>query len=864
MLIYEKKDRIAALTLNRPERGNALCRRLRDELDLVLDDLDSDDDTRVLVVKSNGKNFCTGYDLTEWAYLWDTAETPSRPEDARPHRRAPIFSRREFHESRERWMRLWRIRQATIGVVRGACVAGGLDLAGVLDIVFTAEDATFGQPEARTMGEIHMFGMWPVHLGMRKTKEWLFTGDSMTGIEAAELGLANRAVPADEVEAVAMPTPSGSRMCRWRCCTRTRSPPTAGGTRWASRRRSPRPTTRTRWRSPGRPCRTSSGCSARRACAPPSRTATSRSRTTAPTGRPTRPRRRTAADVLPPVAERQAALQERFPEWVARRLDQMLDAAATEFGDRDLVVTDDRTWTYAEIVDRSTRLANGLVAAGVRPGEHVAMVCANFPEFVALKFAIARAGAVCVPVNFLNRRDELGYVLDQSDAVLLVTMDRFRDLDHLAALDALMPGWESGGGGERFPALRTVVLLPTGEVPVRPGATTVDDLAASEDGSAPVTATGPDDTADVLYTSGTTGTPKGVLLTHDMLLRTAYGSAYGRAFGDGRRITFSLPMYHVYGYVEGLLAVLFVGGAIVPQLAFSPAATLEAIGRHRCDDALFLPTMTAAVLDELDRAPRALPTLSSMISSGGVAPTGIWDRIDRHLPGVELTTGYGMSEVTASSTVTRPDDPPERRLTTNGRLRDVGVAGDPALGGRLVEYRVVDPVTRAEVPTGEVGELLARGPGVTSGYYRKPDETAAVFADGDGWLRTGDLGRLDADDYLTLVGRVKESYRCGGEQVMPKEVEDVLTGHPAVGQAHVVPLPDERMGEVGVAFVVPRPDAVIDPAELDAWCRERLARFKVPRHVLEIDPADIPTTPSGRPRKFLLAETAARQLSPPT
>lgn len=204
MLIYEKKDRIAVLTLNRPERGNALCRRLRDELDLVLDDLDSDDDTRVLVIKSNGKNFCTGYDLTEWAYLWDSAETPSRPEDARPHRRSPIFSRREFHESRERWMRLWRIRQATVGVVRGACVAGGLDLAGVLDIVFTAEDATFGQPEARTMGEIHMFGMWPVHLGMRKTKEWLFSGDSMTGVEAAELGLANRAVPADEVEAVAM------------------------------------------------------------------------------------------------------------------------------------------------------------------------------------------------------------------------------------------------------------------------------------------------------------------------------------------------------------------------------------------------------------------------------------------------------------------------------------------------------------------------------------------------------------------------------------------------------------------------------------------------------------------------------------
>jgi len=202
-LIYEKRDRIAIMTLNRPDKGNALSRELRREMDYVLDDLDFDDDIRVLVVKSNGKNFCTGYDLNQWGYLWGTG-TPSRPEDARPHRRAPIFSRREFHESRERWMRLWRIRQATIGVVKGACVAGGLDLAGVLDIVFAAEDAQIGQPEARTMGEIHVFGMWPVHLGMRKTKEWLFSGDNMTGKEAEELGLVNKAVPAEEVLDVAM------------------------------------------------------------------------------------------------------------------------------------------------------------------------------------------------------------------------------------------------------------------------------------------------------------------------------------------------------------------------------------------------------------------------------------------------------------------------------------------------------------------------------------------------------------------------------------------------------------------------------------------------------------------------------------
>jgi fatty-acyl-CoA synthase len=560
------------------------------------------------------------------------------------------------------------------------------------------------------------------------------------------------------------------------------------------------------------------------------------------------------------VAERQAALEARYPRWRARRLDQHLDAVAEEFPDRPYVITDERAWTYAEIREWSERIARGLADAGVRPGEHVAVVLANYPEFVAVKFGIARAGATCVPVNFLNRRAELGYVLRQSDAVALITMDRFRDLDYLEMLDGLAPGWERDGGGEGLPGLRRVVVFPTGAGSPRPGARTLDDLAAPDRPWTPVAGAGAEATADVLYTSGTTGQPKGVLLTHDMLLRTAYGSAFARAFDDGHRITFSLPMYHVFGYVEGLLAASFVGGAIVPQLAFDAAATLRAIDRHRATDALLIPTMSLAVLDELDAAGRRydLSALTSLLASGGMPPTGLWDRIESVFAAVEVTTGYGMSETTASTTVTRPDDPPERRLATNGRMRDVGVAG---AGGRLVEYRVVDTRTRADVPPGEVGELLARGPGVTAGYYRKPEETAEAFADGDGWLRTGDLGRLADDGYLVLAGRAKESYRCGGEQVMPKEVEDVLTAHPDVAQAHVVPLPDPRMGEVGVAFVVAHPGAGADPDELITFCSGRLARFKVPRHVLPITAADVPTTPSGRPRKFLLARRAAELLA---
>ena len=416
---------------------------------------------------------------------------------------------------------------------------------------------------------------------------------------------------------------------------------------------------------------------------------------------------------LRPVAERQAALEKRFPRWVPQTIDAALDAAAQEYPDRPYVVTDDRSWTYGELRDWSVRLANGLVQAGVQPGDHVGLVMANYAEFVALKYAIARAGAVCIPINFLNRRDELGYVIRQSDAVVLVTMDRFRTLDYLTMLDELAPGWESNGGGEAFPRLRSVFVLPTTASGGRAGARTVAELGASAQGWRPVPAADPDFPADVLYTSGTTGDPKGVLLTHDMLLRTAYGSAYARAFQDGRRILFSLPMYHVYGYLEGMLAVLFVGGAIVPQLTFDPAETLRAIERHRADDMLLIPVMTLSLLDVARKGGYDVSSLTSVISSGGQSPAGIWDDIVGLLAPEEITTGYGMSETTGSTTVTRPDDPKDKLLTTNGRLRDVGVAGSADLGRRLAVYKVIDPETGADLPAGSVGELLVRGPGVT-------------------------------------------------------------------------------------------------------------------------------------------------------
>lgn len=563
---------------------------------------------------------------------------------------------------------------------------------------------------------------------------------------------------------------------------------------------------------------------------------------------------------MPSIRVRQRSLEAAFTPWAPRTLDQLLDHVAERFPDREFVITEERSYTYREISVWAGRIACGLTALGVRPGEHVAVVLANYPEFVAIKFAISKAGAVMVPVNFLNRRDELEYMLRQSDAVLLVTMDRFRDLDYLEAMDQIAAGWERQGGGGSLPRLRNVVVFATRHTAARPGARSLASLEAGPGGRTGAKVDGDAGSlSDIIYTSGTTGAPKGVMLTHDMMLRAGYGSAYARAFEAGRRILFSLPLYHVYGYVEGLLAAMFVGGAIILQLKFDAAATLHAVGRHRATDLLLIPTMTLALIDEQKKSDFDISSLHSVISSGGRAPSYMWDEIRKWLRPVEITTGYGMTECTASTTVTRPDDPPERLTSSNGRLRDVGVAGDPAHGNRLVDYRTVDPVTGADVPAGEVGELVARGWGVTRGYYRKPEATAAAFT-ADGWLHTGDLARIDADDYLTLAGRLKESYRCGGETVMPTEAEDLLVTHPTVLQAHVVPVPDDKMGEVGAAFVVLRPGATLQADELLTYCRARLARFKVPRYVLAIAADALPTTPSGRARKFMLTEMAVREL----
>lgn len=521
-------------------------------------------------------------------------------------------------------------------------------------------------------------------------------------------------------------------------------------------------------------------------------------------------------------------------------------------------MTDERCWSYHEIAQRSQLVAQGLAAQGVRAGQHVGLILANGVAFVVAKFAVARIGAVAVPINYLLRRDELAYILAQSDCVALITMDRFRDCDYLADLDAISPGWESRGGATMLPRLKHIFVDQMG-ADVRPGSRC---FWALEQGEQPATGSGAevrgDDVSDIVYTSGTTGRPKGVLLTHQMVLRTAYASAFTRAFQDGRRILFALPMYHVFGYVECLLACLFAGGAVIPMLAFDAEKMIVAAERHEANEIVCVPMMTQKIIELSRTRPIRLPALRAVFNSGGASPVTLWDDIRTVFDVREILTAYGMTETTASTTCTLPEGPDLALATTNGRLKQAGAAGERALGGVLAVYRAVDPATGAALPNGQTGELVVRGPSVTSGYYNKPEETAAAI-DAQGWFHTGDLGCVSAEGFVTLSGRLKDSYRCGGETVMPQEIEALLADVSGAS-VYLVGVPDAKMGEVGCICAVIA-DERPDPRPWLALCAERFARFKVPRHVIFVRSEHVPMTATGRVQRALLAQLASQHIA---
>lgn len=570
--------------------------------------------------------------------------------------------------------------------------------------------------------------------------------------------------------------------------------------------------------------------------------------------------------VIAPIDSRRRSLRDRFPTWQSVSLADWLDQCASEYESRPFVLTDETSWSYGDVAARAYELARGLHTLGVRAGDRVGMLMANYPEFVSVKFAIARLGAIAVPFNYLYRERELAYVLADSGCSVLISMTRFGDQDYQHTLDGVAPGWDRAAFSDRspdadqVPALRHVVLVDTGGVP-RSGAPQLPDLAeigATGDAMSEWPVVNPTAAGDLLYTSGTTGSPKGVLLSNDAVLRTAYASALTRAYEQGRRILFSLPCYHMFGYIEGLLSAMYVGGAVILQPKFSPENYFRGIERHRVSDILCVPTMAVSMVESPVRGNYDMRSLNAVLCGSAPAPAWLWRQFKAEFGVHEIVTGYGMTESGGAMTLTLPEDAVETLTETVGRPKLAGAAGVSGTDD-LTIYRAVDAACDAVLPAGIDGELVSSGPTTMLGYWNRPTDTAEVLR--DGWIHSGDLGRVRADGYLQLTGRTKELYKSGGELVMPKEIEDVLSEHPSISQVYVVGLHDDRWGEIGCAVVVPTPDSTITEDEVLSLCRSTFARFKVPKLVVFLRAEELPTTATGKVQKYRLVQQLIQRLN---
>jgi fatty-acyl-CoA synthase len=521
----------------------------------------------------------------------------------------------------------------------------------------------------------------------------------------------------------------------------------------------------------------------------------------------------------------------------SRTLPDLLDELAARQPDRELIVGGGERWTYAATRARARRLARGLRRLGVVAGDRVALVMTNRPEWLLIDFAVTMLGATLVPISTWSRPRELEYVLAHCGISTLITMPR---LGAQRFLDAV--GEMGGPGGARLPDLRRVVVAGGERAP---GEITLDDVAElgrdvpDAEIDAAQRAVTPEDVACILYTSGTTSTPKGVQLRHGGLIENMWNIGERQHLTPADRMWMGISLFWSFGCANALVAVLSHGGTLVLQEQLDAGEALALIERERCTVYYGTPNIALALTEHPDRPRR---DLSSLRTGAAIGPPAAMQMV-MDLGAYEICNVYGLTECYGNCTVTDAHDSAEVRRTT---------VGYPLPG---MELRVVDRESRRPLPAGEIGEILVRGL-LTPGYYRDPEKNAAAF-DEDGFLLTGDLGFIGDDGRLRFRGRIKDMVKTGGINVAPLEVEEVLLGHPAVEQAYVVGLPDPRKEEILVAVVVAKPGRDADPAALRALCRDALAAYKVPQEIRLMRREDLPVTSTGKVQKFRLAEHLA-------
>jgi fatty-acyl-CoA synthase len=534
----------------------------------------------------------------------------------------------------------------------------------------------------------------------------------------------------------------------------------------------------------------------------------------------------------------------------------LLSLLANALPDRDALVYDhpDARWTFRSLNHEARLIARGLAARGVKPGDRVAVWATNVPEWIILQFALAKMGAILVTVNTALRGHEIEYLLRQSETSTLVTIAGFRGVNYLDELRSIgVIGNEAATRRERLPHLARVVFIGSGcpddLIPYDDLRTAAGDVPA-QDLDALEAAVGIDDVINMQYTSGTTGFPKGVMLSSRNIVNNGYWLGEGLGLTPDDRLCLCVPLFHCFGCVLGVLGAFTHGACLCAVESFHPLRVLETIERERCTTLYGVPTMFLAELEHPDFQRFDLTSLRTGVMAGALCPEPLMRKVIDRMHLSEMTIVYGLTETSPAVTQTPRDASIDERTQTVGRVLPE------------VEVRIVNPATGEDVEPGEPGELWARGYVVMEGYYNMPDQTAAAITP-DGWLRSGDQASLDAEGRVRITGRIKDLIIRGGENIAPKEVEDVLRQHPAVLDVSVYGISSEFFGEEVAAAIRLHADRPADAQDLIAFCEARLARFKVPRHVRLVQ--TFPMTASGKIQKFRLRETheAERQGSAP-
>ncbi len=525
--------------------------------------------------------------------------------------------------------------------------------------------------------------------------------------------------------------------------------------------------------------------------------------------------------------------------WKKQTLAEILAATAAAHAQDEALVIAGRRLTWAELRDNVREVAQGLRAAGIGHGDHVAVCMGNSLEWVIFFYAAASIGAVTVPVNTRFKSDEMHYCLKQADVKLLFVADHFLNIDFIDMLRGICPAVDRTLPDPGLPLLRTVIVLGR-NIPA--GAIGFADLialgTAHEEAYPPEVK--PDDVLLMQFTSGTTSHPKGVMLSHDNMLRNATHVAARFNLKAGDRYYSARPFYHVAGTTLSLLAALTTGACLLSSPTFDAEEALATMWSEECTHTSGNDTMFLMMLNHPDFEKYPLKLRNGWVSCGPEVSRRVVERMGMK----GLCQAYGLSEASPNVCMSRHDDDLDKRIDGWAHILDE------------VEVRLVDLDSGALVPAGQSGEIQVRGWSVMQGYYKMPEQTAKTITP-DGWLHTGDLGVMDEDGRLKFLTRIKDVFRVGGENVAPAEVEEVLHRHPQIKQAQVIGVPDPRLIEVPAAYVILNEGATATPGEIIAWSRERLANFRVPRYVQIVDSFDkIGMTGSAKVQKNKLRAQA--------